>query len=452
MTNAIRPRLNVVEGPLFPNIVRYTIPIIITGVLQLLFNAADLVVVGQLCGSISVAAIGATGALTNLLINFFVGLSVGVGIATAQAIGAKEDGQVHRIVHTALPIALVCGVLVCAIGVLCAETFLQWMGTPPDVRPLSTVYIQIIFIGTPFSLVYNFLAAILRAAGETKKPMFYLTAAGVLNVILNVIFVTAFDMNVAGVALATILSQALSAVLVLLALMRRTDACRLTLTKLRFYRQSLGKILALGIPAGVQSCVFSLSNVLIQSSINSFGQIAMSGNAAAQNIDGFIYIVNNSFYHTALNFTGQNVGAKQYDRVKRIALICSLCGVVTGLVLSGIVWLLGPQLLGIYITDSAEAIAYGMLRLTYLGLPYFGCALMEVASGTLRGMGASLTSMALSLAGVCGVRIVWIYTVFAAFHTLPTLYLSYIVSWIFTTGMMWLAFRGIYKRCKTAGI
>lgn len=452
MTKTMRPTPNIVEGKLFPGIVRYSIPVIITGLLQLLFHAADLVVVGQLCGSISVAAVGATASLNNLLVNCFIGLSVGVGIYTSQAIGAKDDDLVHRIVHSTLPIALLCGAIVAVIGVSCSEIFLTWMGTPTEILSLSAKYIRIIFCGAPLSIAYNFLAAILRASGDTKKPMIYLSISGVVNVILNVVFVVLFRMNVEGVALATILSQAVSVLLVLIELMRRTDACRLVLRKLHFHLKTIGRILALGIPACIQSCVFSLSNVIIQSSVNSFGPIAMSGNAAAASISDFVYIAINAFYHTALTFAGQNIGAKQYDRVKRTLVLCSLCSIVVGLTTGFLVWLFGPQLLSIYITDSTEAIRYGMIRLTYLCLPYFGCGLMEVACGVLRGMGASITSMVLSIVGVCGVRIVWIYTIFAAFHNLPLLYLSYIVSWVFTTTAMWVAFSRLYRKYKKLGV
>lgn len=445
---------NMVDGPLFVNIVRYTIPIIVTNLLQLLFNAADLVVVGQFCGSISVAAVGATGAVTHLLINFFVGLSVGVGVTVAQAIGAKADTDVHRTVHTVLPAVLVCGGALTLVGVTCSEQFLIWMGTPADVLPLSATYMRIIFGGVTFSLAYNFLAAILRAAGDTKSPMVFLTIAGVVNVILNLFFVTVFHMNVAGVALATILSQALSAVLAMIALMRRTDACRLSLSAIRFYVDPLCKILRIGVPAGIQSSLFSISNVLIQSSINSFGATVMSGNAASQNIEGFISMAMNGFHHAAINFTGQNVGARRYDRVRKILGVCLICSIVTGLALSLIVHAFGQQLLSIYITDSAEAIAHGMTRLTYLGLFYFCCAFMDVSTGSLRGMGASVAPMLISVLGICGFRIVWLYTLFAipAFHTLPVLYLSYAVSWLLTGTAQLIAFAILYKRHKSAGV
>jgi len=259
-------------------------------------------------------------------------------------------------------------------------------------------------------------------------------------------------MNVAGVALATILSQALSAGLILLELMRRTDACRLCLRNIRFAWQPIKKVLQLGVPAAIQSCLFSISNVIIQSSVNSFGDVVMSGNAAAQNIDSFIYIALNGFYHAALNFTGQNFGAKQYHRITRVVGICTVCGIVFGILLGGITWLFGPQLLGLYITDSPEAISYGMIRLTYIGLFYFGCPIMEVASGALRGMGKSMTSTAVSVLGVCGVRIMWLFTAFVAWHTLPVLYISYILSWLLTAAGHLTAFFIQLRQYKNARI
>ena len=436
------------QGPLFGSIVSYTIPIILTGILQLLFNAADLVVVGRFCGSVSVAAVGATGAITNLIVNLFIGLSVGAGVTVAQALGAKEDETVHRTVHTALPAALVSGLILTVVGILFSETLLMWMGTPEDVLPLSAVYMRIYFAGISFTMVYNFSASILRAAGDTKSPLIYLTISGVINVCLNVIFVTCIHMNVAGVALATTVSQGISAILVVAALMRRTDACQLVLSKMRFYFPQLARIVRIGLPAGIQSSLFSISNVMIQSSINSFGGVLMSGNAAAGNIEGFLYVTINSFHQTAVNYIGQNVGAQQYQRVKKCLWICLGCVSVVGFSLSLLIYGFGPQLLSIYITDSLEAIAYGMIRFTYASLPYFLCGLMDVSTGALRGMGASIAPMIISVLGVCGIRIGWILTIFQIpqFHTPQCLYISYPVSWTITFLCQLLAFWWVYKR------
>ncbi len=435
------------EGPLFRNIVTYTIPIILTSLLQLLFNAADLVVVGQFCGSVSVAAVSATGAITNLIVNLFIGLSVGAGVTVAHAYGCGDERTVHRTVHTAIPAALVSGVILTMVGILFSETFLSWMGTPDNVIGLSALYMRIYFGGIVFTMIYNFAASILRAVGDTKSPLIFLAIAGVVNVLLNVVFVTRFHMNVAGVALATTISQAVSAALVVIALMRRTDACRFHPTKMRFHAKQFKKIITIGLPAGIQGSLFSISNVMIQSSVNSFGDVVMTGNGAAGNLEGFVYVCLNAFHQTAVNFTGQNAGAGNYKRVFRILWICLGSVAVVGLVAGTAVRLFGHQLLSIYINDSEAAIGYGLTRLTYICLPYFLCGLMDVSTGALRGMGASLIPMIISVLGVCGVRIVWIYTVFQlpAYHTPECLYLSYLVSWIVTFLCQLVAFLFVFR-------
>ena len=423
---------NMLEGPLFPNITRFTIPIILTSVLQLLFNAADLVVVGQFCGSVSVAAVGATGSITGLLVNFFIGLSVGAGVAVAHGLGGRENQVVHRTVHTALPTAILSGAILTVAGLTYSETFLIMMGTPDTVLPLSTVYMRIIFCGVTFNMVYNFCASILRAAGDTKSPLVFLLFAGVLNVILNLVFVIQFQMNVAGVALATIISQAVSAVLVVIALMRRTDACKLYLNKLRFYKPQLAKILRIGLPAGIQSALFAISNVLIQSSVNSFGDVFMSGNAAASNLEGFVYVCLNAFHQSAVNFVGQNAGARNYRRVRQSIFCCMGTVTVLGIVLGGLVILFGESLLSIFAPGNESVIHIGMIPVRILSSTYFLCGLMDVGSGVLRGLGKSFRAMVISLVGSCVTRIIWIYTVFAADHTLEVLYACYPLSWVLT--------------------
>ena len=439
---------NMLSGPLFVNILLYTIPIICTSILQLLFNAADLVIVGRFCGSISVAAVGATGSITNLLVNFFIGLSVGAGVTVAHGLGSREDTVVHNTVHTALPTALICGLVLTVVGVALSETFLKMMGTPDTVLPLSAVYMKIYFAGITFTMVYNFCAAILRAAGDTRSPLIYLSFAGIINVVLNVIFVTALHMNVAGVALATMLSQGISAVLVLGALMRRKDACKLQWKKMRIYGPQLKKMLRIGLPAGIQGSLFAISNVLIQSSVNSFGDVFMSGNAASANLEGFVYVCLNAFHQTAVNFIGQNAGARQYRRVYRILWICLGCVTVVGVVMGTVVYSLGPALLRVYITDSAEAIDYGMIRLGYICLTYFLCGLMDVSTGALRGLGESFIPMAISVLGVCGMLIGWIYTIFqlSRYHTPQSLFVSYPISWTLTFLCQMIAFHQVYRK------
>lgn len=443
-----KSQMDMLHGPLLRNIIFYTVPIILTSLLQLLFNAADLVIVGQYRGSVSVAAVGATGSLTGLIVNLFIGLSVGAGVVVAHARGAREAEVVHRAVHTAIPAALICGVVLTVVGVIFAGTFLEWMGTPTDVLPKSTIYMQIYFGGMTFTMLYNFCASILRALGDTKSPLLYLSFAGIVNVGLNILFVTQLGMDVDGVALATAISQAISAVLVLGALMRRKDESRLQLSKMRFYKPQLLKMLRIGLPAGLQSSLFSISNVAIQSSVNSFEKIVMSGNAASQNIEGFVYASMNAYHQTAVNFVGQNVGAHQYKRVKKILWCCLGCVLVTGLGLSLLIYAFGNPLLSIYITDSAEALSYGMLRMTWLLLPYFLCGLMDVSTGALRGMGASTVPMIISILGVCAFRVGWVATVFQIpqYHTPESLYLSYPISWVLTFIAQMIAFWIIYRR------
>lgn len=440
------------QGPLLPSILLYTIPIIFTSLLQLLFNAADLVVVGRWCGSVAVAAVGATGSITNLIVNLFIGLSVGSGVTMAHALGGRNEEAAHRTVHTTIPVALISGVFLTTLGVIFSETFLKLMGTPDDVLPLSAKYMRIYFGGITFTMVYNFCASILRAAGDTRSPLIFLTLAGVINVVLNVFFVTRLGMDVDGVALATVISQAVAAVLVVIAMMRRTDESRLELKKMRIYKEQLLKIIRIGLPAGLQSSMFSISNVIIQSSVNSFGSVVMSGNAAAANIEGFVYASMNAFHQAAVNFTGQNMGARRYDRIRKILWWCLGSVTVVGLVLGFTAYSFGPKLLSIYITDSPEAIRYGMLRLAYMCLPYFLCGTMDVSSGALRGLGSSFAPMVISVLGVCGMRIGWIYTIFQIprFHTVDVLFLSYPISWAITYAAQLLTFLYLFNRFRKA--
>ncbi len=446
---------SMLQGPLLPSIISYTVPIILTSVLQLLFNAADLVIVGWFRGSLSVAAVSSTTSLITLITNLFIGLSMGAGVTVAHGLGSQEHQVVHRTVHTALPTALISGVVLTVIGILFSGQFLTWMDTPDNVLPLSKLYMQIYFGGIIFTMVYNYCAAILRAAGDTKSPLIFLSISGVINVILNVIFVTVFDMNVEGVALATVISQGISAILVVITLMRRQDSCKLSLRKMRFYPTQLWKMVRIGLPAGIQGSLFSISNVIVQSSLNSFGDIVMSGNGAAASIEGFIYVTFNSFQQTAINFIGQNMGAGQYKRIKKIYTLCLLSATVITAALGIGAYLSGSVLLSVYIKDSAEAIGYGLIRLSYIALPYFLCALMDVTTGALRGIGASVTPMLICILGVCGIRIVWVYTVFQipAYHTIESLYISYPISWIVTFATQLLSFIYIYKkRCRLASL
>ena len=446
----MRKEIDMLHGPLAWPLVTYAIPIMLTSILQLLFNAADLVVVGAYCGSMSVAAVGATGAITNLIVNLFIGLSVGAGVAVAHGIGSQERQQVSDTVHTAVPLALVSGVFLTVLGVGFSRKILQAMGTPEEVLSLAATYMEIYFLGITFNMVYNFCAAMLRAAGDTRTPLVILTAAGVLNVILNIVFVKYLSRNVDGVAMATTISEALSAFAILWVMARRTDSVRLYFKKLRFRAEPLGKMLRIGIPAGIQSCMFSLSNVLLQSAVNSFGAVAVSGNAAVANLEGFMYVIENSFHQTAVNYVGQNCGAMQYGRVKKVTWLCLGYATIAGLLFGSLMCVFAPQLLSLYITDSQEAIQIGVARMFVDILPYFIFGLQDVLTGALRGIGASFTSMILTVLGICGVRVLWIYTVFQIprFHNQTMLYVSYPLSWFVTLIVQLAAFLIVFGRLQ----
>ncbi len=429
-----RRTMDLCTGPFWKKIWLYTVPIILTGLLQLLFNAADMVVVGRFAGQEALGAVGATGALINLMVNLFMGLSVGAGVAVAQGIGARDDQAVHRTVHTAIPAAFLGGMILTVVGITFSPFLLSLMDTPGDVIDLSALYMRIYFAGIIPMLLYNFGASILRAAGDTRSPLIFLSIAGVVNVLLNLVFVIVFHMSVAGVALATVLSQLLSCVLVFVALMKRQDGCKLVWRKLKLYPVALAKIVRIGLPAGIQGSLFSISNVIIQSSINSFGTVVLSGNTAAGNIEGFVYVGMNAFHQTAMNFMGQNMGARKYENFGKILRICLLSVGGIGLILGGACYLFARPLLSIYLTNEAAAISYGITRMSFVCVIYFLCGLMDVMSGVLRGMGCSVAPMLVTVLGVCGFRLAWIYTIFRMeqFHTLESLYISYPISWILT--------------------
>ncbi len=440
-----------VTGPLFRNIILYAVPLMLTGVLQLLFNAADLVVVGRYCGRLSIAAVGATGAIINLVINLFIGLSVGVGVLVAVSLGAQDDERCSRAVHTCMPVAAIGGAVLTVIGVLLTPTLLTMMKTPDDVIGLSSLYMRIYFCGMIPSLIFNYGAAILRAAGDTRHPLYYLMTAGVVNVLLNLMFVICFGLDVAGVALATALSQCLSAFLVIRFLMKSDSPYRFVPGKMHIYGFELQQIFRVGLPAGIQSSLFAISNVIIQSSVNSFGSVVMAGNSAAANIEGFTFISMNAIHQTALNFTGQNMGAHRLDRVRTIKNYCLIDVVFIGVALGGTSYVFGRQLLSVYIPGEESAIAYGLLRMQYLCLPYFIDGMMDVMTGILRGMGSSMVPMFITVFNICVFRVVWIYTVWQLprFHTLDMLYVTYPLSWILTFLILTVCYRVIYDRNKT---
>ncbi|MDD6049975.1 MAG: MATE family efflux transporter, partial [Clostridiales bacterium] len=420
MASANRYEMDMTAGPLLPKVLMFSLPLIASGILQLLFNAADMVVVGRFAGKECLAAVGSTGSLINLMVNVFIGLSVGSSVAVAKAFGANDPSSVHRSVHTAMSLALIAGVLVGLAGFLFCRPLLVLMDNP--VLDLATTYMKIYFLGMPFNMIYNFGASILRAVGDTKRPLFYLTIAGVVNVLLNLILVIVFHMNVAGVAIATVISQAVSAVLVVICLMRSHGVVHLELRDLRIHRRQLIDIARVGLPAGLQGSLFSISNVLIQSSVNSFGEVVVAANSAASNLEGFVYTSMNAIHQAALTFASQNLGAGQIKRVRRSMWVCLGTVTVIGLVMGTAMYLCGRPLLSLYLDDphaidpltGVTVLDYGIKRMFYILPLYCLCGLMDVAVGTLRGIGYSVMPMLVSLTGACLFRVVWILTVFAA--------------------------------------
>ena len=433
MDNTKEKNNDLTSGPLTIKIIKFIIPLMLTGILQLLYNAADSIVVGHYDGSSALAAVSSVGALINLLVNAFMGLSVGAAVVVAQDYGAKDYEGVSKTVHTSYLISIIGGIVVGAIGLIFSRQFLIWMGSPEDVLPLSTEYLMIYFIGTPANMAYNFGASILRSVGDTKRPLYFLTISGLVNIVLNLVLVIVFHMGVAGVAYATIISQILSAVMVIVYMMKSKDCVRFVPKNMRIYGDKLKKMLYIGLPAGFQGTVFSLSNVVIQSAVNSFGSLVMAGNGAASSLEGFTYTAMNSVYQASLTFVGQNVGAKKYDRINKVQGVCLVLVTIIGLVFGVATYCLGEPLLSIYLPNDPEAIPYGIIRMSYIALPYFLCGMMEVMVGGQRGMGMSFIPMINALLGSCVLRIVWISTVFAADPTLFTLYISYPISWIVTT-------------------
>ncbi len=447
--------IDMINGPLLGKIIRFSFSLMLTNMLQLVYNAADLIIIGQFSGNdTSVAAVGATGSLTSLIVNLFIGLSVGVSVLVARGYGTGNRKATQDIVHTSMSIAAISGLIVLVIGTVFSKIFLEWMGTSPAIIEQSTLYLVIYFIGAPFNMIYNFGASILRATGDTKRPLYFLTLAGFINVVLNFVFVYFFHMDVAGVALATIISQLVSAVLIVICLMKQDGMCRLDLKKLRIQRDVLIQIIRIGLPASIQSTVFSISNILIQSSINSFDipfvmeQRApyTSGSSASSNIELFVNMSMNALYQAALNFTGQNYAAGKYKRTRTVLKQCLLCVFIVGVVLGAVCIVFGKSLLAVYTPSDTEAIAYGYRRLVLICSTYWLCGLMDVTVGQLRGLGKSMVPMIVSIVGICGFRIFWINTIFAVYHTWEILFISYPVSWILTGGAHLLCYFFIQRK------
>ena len=442
--------MDMVHGPITSKVLIFTVPLVLTGILQLLFNAADVAVVGQFSSSNSVAAIGSTSSLINLLISLFMGIGVGVNVLVARYYAIDHKKDVSETVHTSIAVSLIAGTLLAITGIVLARRLLVLMGSPDDVIDLSTLYIRIYFLNMPANIIYNTGASILRAVGDTKRPLYFLIISGSINVLLNLITVIFFHMDVAGVALATSVSIYVSAALIMLTLIRSSGSFAFSWKKMKITPDKLKKILIVGLPAGLQGTVFSISNVLIQSSINSFGSIAMAGNAASGNIEGFVYVSMNSFYQACVTFTSQNYGVRDMERVKKVLKNCLVLVMITGLILGNSAYFFGNTLLSVFTRDP-EAIAFGLKRLSVICTLYFLCGMMDTVCGSVRGLGSSLAPMIVSVVGVCMLRILWIFTVFQipGLHNLVVLYFSYPITWIVTFTAHLVTYLILMKKIKT---
>lgn len=440
--------MDMLNGNLWKKIIIFTIPVMLSSILQLLFNACDLMVVGKFSGDNSLAAVGSTSSLIHLIINLFIGISVGANVVVARSVGSRDEIKTQNAVHTAVLFSVISGFILTIIGAIGSEYFLKLMDTPIEVLDKATLYLRIYFFGMIFNMVYNYGAAILRGIGETKKPLYYLFFSGVINVILNLFFVLVFNMDVDGVAIATIVSQGISAILVIRYLMRYEGFVHLDLRKLRIEGVALKEMTIIGLPAGIQGSLFSISNVFIQRAINSFGSTAIvAGNTAASNIEGFVHSSMASFSQACLTFTSQNYGAGKLENCKKVLKYCLASVAITGFVLGFSSFIFARPLLGLYINGS-EAIRFGIIRLTIIGLTYFICGLMDVIVGGLRGLGYSIVPMIVSIAGICAFRLLWIYTIFEKNHTIRTLYISYPISWVLTGAVHLFCYVFIFVKMK----
>ena len=440
-------QLDMTKGSIFWVLLKFSIPLICSSILQLLFNAADVIVVGQFAGDESLAAVGATTAIINLLVNLFIGLSVGTTVIAANFFGSNRNEELSQTVHTAILISVIGGIILSIVGVVFSKQILQITKTPKEILDLATVYLKVYFAGILPTVVYNFGCALLRAKGDTKRPLYVLLFSGFINVILNLIFVIVFNMNVAGVALATVISQIIASIFIIKFLIDENSSFKLIFSKLKINLQIFIKIIKIGVPAGFQGIIFSLSNVIIQSAINSFGANVIAGNSAASNLEGFVYIAMNSFAQGALTFVSQNLGAKKYDRIKKSVGVSLGCILVIGLILGNVIVLFGNNLLRLY-SENPIVIDFGMNRLRLICSLFVLCGLMDVMGNIIRGLGHSFLPMIITLIGACGIRILWIKTIFevSKFHTCETIYISYPISWIATFIALFISFLFIIKK------
>lgn len=439
--------VDMVNGPIFKNVVAFVVPLILGNILQLLYNAADIIVVSRFAGSTAMASVGATGSLCSLIISLFIGLTAGASVVVSRCHGAGDEKGMYRAVHTSIALGIAAGVVAMAIGISLSEYFLRLMRTPEgQVLSGAILYMKIYFVGIPAALVYNFGASILRAIGDTRRPLYILAFSGIANVVLNLVFVIGFHMSVEGVAIATAVSNYISATSVICILVKEKGAHRLNLKKLKFYKNELVSIIKIGLPAGVQSSLFSVANTLIQSSVNSFGTTAIAGAAAAGNIEGFVYMTMNAFYQATITGVSQNYGAKNEKGLRKTVKVCAASVTVVGFSLGILTVIFARQLLGIYIVDSQEAIDFGAIRMLYVILPYFLCGVMEVQAGQLRGLGYSVTAMINSLIGACGFRIFWILTVLPLNHIPQVLFLCWPISWMLVIMMHFVCYKAVKKK------
>lgn len=433
------------NGTIMDKLISFSVPLILSGILQLLFNAVDIIVVGRFSGSQALAAVGSTTALINIFTNLFIGISLGANVLAARFYAAQKDKEMSETVHTAIMLALISGVVMLFVGIFFARGALELMGTPDDVIGQSTLYMRIYFAGMPFFMLYNYGAAILRAVGDTKRPLLFLIVSGIVNACLNLFLVIAFHLGVAGVAIATVTAQGISCALVLRCLQRSQASYQLRFRDLKIRGCYVQQIFQVGLPAGIQSTVINFSNALLQSSVNSFGSIAMAGYTAANNLFGFLYVSTNSITQACMSFTSQNYGVGKWKRMDRVLFDCIILSVVVMLTLGGGMYFFGPEVLKIY-TTNPRVISCGMEVLTYTTLTYFLCGIMDLLPGALRGMGYSSVPMILSIIGTVGTRIVWIFGIFPNHRSLDILFISYPVSWMITIVLQVICFYFVRRK------
>lgn len=440
--------INIIDGPVLPNMIRYALPIMLTNILQLFYNSADMFVIGNFCDDPNaLGSVGCTGSLINMILGVFIGFGAGVAVTLAQSIGAGNRERASRIVHTSFCLSIVLGIIVTVLGNLISEPILHAMNTPDVFLRGATLYVKIYFCGSIANIMYNFFAGILRSRGDTVRPLLFSMAGGIVNIILNLIFVLVFKMGVEGVAIATIVSQFISAVLVIIHMTKLNDECRLDFKKLGFDISVLKQLTKVGLPAGIQGSLFSVSNMILQTGYNSLGPVIVNANVAAMNVDGYIYNILNSFYHTCLTFCSQNFGAKRFDRVKKVFFVGTGTVTALGLVLGLFVYTFAEPLVGIFNSDP-EILVYAKQRLALVALPYFLCGLMDVGSGFLRSIGYSFRALIITFLGSCVLRIVWVYTVFPIFNDVRALYAVFPVSWFITAATLFIMFFLCYKKEK----